>query len=92
MRIISQILSSFSITNFGFFVELDNLISGLVASNTLPGNYVYNENLMAFTSPHDHRGFRLGDKVTVECIGANPETRSVDFKLVLKGGKNGNSK
>ena len=76
----------------GFFVELDNLISGLVASNTLPGNYVYNENLMAFTSPHDHRGFRLGDKVKVECIGADPETRSVDFKLVLKGGKNGNSK
>lgn len=77
----------------GFFVETDNLIEGLVPSNTLPGNYVYNENLMAFTSPQDHRGFRLGDKVTVECTGADRNQRTVDFKLVLKNGEgHGNTK
>jgi len=76
----------------GFFVQTDNLIDGLVPSNTLPGNYVYNEQLMAFTSPQDHRGFRLGDKVTVECTAANKEERTIDFKLVLqKGDKNGNN-
>lgn len=77
----------------GFFVETDNLIEGLVPSNTLPGNYVYNENLMSFTSPQDHRGYRLGDKVLVECSGADKEARTVDFKLVLKSGEtNGNNK
>lgn len=68
----------------GFFIETNNLISGLVPAVTLPGNYVYNENLMAFTSPQDHRGYRLGDKVTAECVGANRYERTVDFKLVLK--------
>jgi ribonuclease R len=68
----------------GFFIETDNLISGLVPAVTLPGNYVYNENLMAFTSPQDHRGYRLGDKVTAECVGANRYDRTVDFKLTLK--------
>lgn len=74
----------------GFFVETDNLISGLVPAATLPGRYVYNENLMAFTSTQNHRGYRLGDTVTVECVGANRYEKTVDFKLVLKKGDNVN--
>lgn len=74
----------------GFFVETDNLISGLVKLETLEDYYTFREDLMAFVTNNKKIAFRLGDKVRVECIGASKEQRTVDFTLVKKV-KDGNN-
>ena len=74
----------------GFFVETDNLISGLVKLETLEDYYTFKEDLMAYVGKKKQIAFRLGDKVRVECIGASKEQRTVDFTLVKKV-KNGNN-
>ncbi len=74
----------------GFFVETDNLISGLVSLDALPKFYTYNEELMAYMDKKKRICFRLGDKVKVQCIAASKEKRQVDF-TVYEGDNNGNT-
>ena len=70
------------VTGFGIFVELDNTVEGLVHISSLKDDYyVYDEKLLTLTGEHTKRVFRLGDSVLVECVGANPEARQIDFEL-----------
>lgn len=70
------------VTGFGIFVELDNTVEGLVHISSLRDDYyVYDEKLLTLTGEHTKRVFRLGDSVWVECVGANPEARQIDFEL-----------
>lgn len=71
------------VTDFGFFVELDNTVEGLVRLDSLGGDYyVYNRDLSAITGKNSKKMYMYGDSVTVEVIGANKETSQVDFNLV----------
>ena len=71
------------VTDFGFFVELDNTVEGLVRLDSLGGDYyVYNRDLSAITGKNSKRMYMYGDSVTVEVIAANKETSQVDFNLV----------
>ena len=56
-----------SVLTFGFFVELPNLVEGLVRIDDLPGNsrYIYDETTFSIRSNQDKRGYRLGDEVNV---------------------------
>ena len=79
-----------SITNFGFFVELPNLVEGLVHVQSLKGDYFnYIPELLAMIGKSTKKTYRLGDEVRVKCIGASKETSMVDFELV-KVDENGN--
>lgn len=78
--------------NFGIFVELDNLIEGLVHISTLKGDYYnYNPDIMAIVGESHKKMYRLGDKVRVKVVGASKENKTIDFELV-EGDKNANSK
>lgn len=80
-----------TITNYGFFVELDNLIEGLVHINALKGDYyVYVEDLLSLIGQNTKKTYRLGDEVNVKVIGASKEASTIDFELV--GDKDGNKK
>lgn len=80
-----------TLTNFGFFVELDNLIEGLVHVNTLKGDYFnYIPEVLAMVGKSTKKTYRLGDKVKVKCIAANKMTAMVDFEIVEE--KDGNKK
>jgi len=81
------------VTNFGFFVQLDNLIEGLVHVNTLKGDY-YNhvENLMSLIGENTKKTYRMGDRVRVKCIAASKEAKQIDFIVVQGGEKDGNKK
>lgn len=80
------------VTSFGFFVQLDNLVEGLVHVNTLNDDYYnYVENLMSLIGEEKKKVYRMGDKLRVKCVGASKEARQVDF-IVVQGGKNGNKK
>ena len=67
-----------SVQEFGFFVELDNTIEGLVRVDTLSkGPYDYDGH---FTLTKDGKPvYRVGDTVKVICIGANVSSGQVDF-------------
>ena len=80
------------VTNFGFFVQLDNLVEGLVHVNTLKGDYYnYVESLMSLIGENTKRVYRMGDKVRVKCIAASKEAKQIDF-IIVQGDKNGNKK
>jgi len=72
-----------SVLNFGFFVELPNLIEGLVRLDSLKGDYyTYDETTFTIRGNKDKRGFRLGDNVKVKVIAADKEKRMIDFEVV----------
>ena len=76
------------VTNFGMFVELENLVEGLVHISTLDGYYEYIPELLSLVS--ENKRYRLGDKVKVVVVAASKEASTIDFELV--GDKNGNQK
>ena len=80
-----------SVTNFGFFVELDNLIEGLVHVNTLKGDYYnYVEDLLAMIGKSTKKMYQIGQKVRIRVENASKATANIDFVLVED--KDGSSK
>ena len=80
-----------SVTSYGFYVELENLVEGLVHVNNLKGDYYeYVPELLSLIGKSTKKTYRIGDKVYVRCINASKETSLIDFEIVEE--KNGNSK
>ena len=80
-----------TITNFGFFVELPNLVEGLVHVQTLKGDYfTYVPELLSMIGKSTKKTYRLGDKVRVKCVSASKENSMIDFELVKVDENNGN--
>ena len=71
------------VESFGLFVELENLIEGLVHVNSLKGDYYnYVEELLCLIGQNTKKRYTLGDKVRVKVVGASKEARTIDFELV----------
>ena len=70
-----------TVLNFGFFVELNNLIEGLVRTESLGNTYFYDEKTFSIKSNKDKKAYRLGDTVKVICVGASKESKNVDFEI-----------
>ena len=71
------------VESFGIFVELDNLIEGLVHINTLKGDYFnYVEELMCLIGQNTKVRYTIGDKVHVKVIAASKEAKTIDFEIV----------
>jgi len=71
-----------TVTNFGFFVELPNLIEGLVHISTLPGYYNYVPDLLSLVSSNKNKKYRIGDTVKVKVTAANKEIPAIDFEVI----------
>jgi len=71
-----------TVTNFGFFVELPNLIEGLVHISTLKGYYNYVPDLLSLVNSDKKKMYRIGDEVTIKVISANKEMRIIDFEVI----------
>ena len=72
-------------TNFGFFVSLDNAVEGLVHVKELKDDkYYFNDELMCMVGKNKNKMYKLGDKLKVMCIYANKEEREIDFKVLKK--------
>ena len=71
-----------SIVSFGFFVELDNGVDGLVRATSIRGDdYLYIEREFALIGMHTGRAFRIGDNVTVKLVDANIRLKQLTFVL-----------
>ena len=75
-----------SVMPFGMFVELPNLIEGLVRLDSIKGDYyTYDETTFTVRGNKDKRGFRLGDSVKVRVVAADKEKRTIDFEVINDG-------
>ena len=82
-----------TVMNFGMFVELPNLVEGLVKVDNIPGDYYqYNEETHSLIGNKKGKVYRLGQKVRVKCIAASKENSTIDFQIIEKGDKHGNTK
>lgn len=80
-----------TVTQFGFFVQLDNLVEGLVHVKTLKGDmYNYIPELLSLVGKNTKKTYKIGDKVHVVCTNASKENMMIDFEL--KEDKDGNIK
>jgi len=74
-----------SIMNFGIFVELDNLIEGLVHIQDLKDDYyIYDELTETLKGERTGKMYRLGDRVDVKVIAASKQEKTIDFEIVKK--------
>ena len=72
-----------SVVSFGMFIELPNLIEGLVKVDTLQGDkFIYDEQTFSLIGQNTKKMYRLGDIVKVRVIGASKEARTVDFEII----------
>ena len=70
------------VTNFGLFIQLPNLVEGLIHVDELRDYfYTYDEMAMTLRGEKNKRGYRLGDEVVVVAVNASKETKKVDFVL-----------
>ena len=71
-----------TVTNFGMFVELPNLVEGLVRIDDLTDDtYIFDEETFALRGVNNKRGYRLGDKVKIVVKAANKEAKTIDFLI-----------
>lgn len=81
------------ITKFGMFVELENTVEGLIHISSLEDDYYhYDETSKSLIGEHTANVFRMGQKVTIKCIGADRFKREVDFQLMTKKKKRKNKR
>ena len=70
------------VMSFGIFVELPNLIEGLIRVEDIKGDYYeYNEDTFALVGKRNKRGYRLGDTIKVIVKAASKEKHTVDFLI-----------
>ena len=72
-----------SVTNFGFFVELENGAEGLVHASTLYDDYYsYVDSEFALIGNVTGKSFHIGDKVRVKLVSADEKLRKLSFELI----------
>ena len=72
-----------SITSFGMFVELDNTVEGLIRLAEMNDDYyIYDDLNKQLIGRETKKIYKLGQKVNIEVVFADKQTRKIDFKLV----------
>ncbi|WP_073254560.1 ribonuclease R [Caldanaerovirga acetigignens] len=69
-----------SVTPFGFFVELENTVEGLVHVSTLEDDfYRFDEKSITLRGERTKKVFKIGDRVKVRVARVNKNERQIDF-------------
>lgn len=72
-----------SVTSFGFFVELDNTIDGLVHVTDLCDDfYFFDEKNLRYVGQKTGKVFKMSDRVKVRVSSASKTDKAVDFEIV----------
>ena len=72
-----------SVVKFGFFVELENTVEGLIHINELKDDYYhFIDTHLALVGERTGRTFKIGQKVLVKVTKSDPDTREIDFELI----------
>lgn len=73
-----------SVTSFGMFIELPNLVEGLVPLRDMPDFFHYDEDRMTLTGERTHIKYSIGEKVLIKVVRASKEEKTIDFEIVKK--------
>lgn len=72
-----------SVVKFGLFIELPNTIEGLIHINALKQDYFhFMETQLVLVGERTGLTFKIGQKVRVKVVKADPVTNDIDFELV----------
>lgn len=70
------------VQEFGFFVELDNTIEGLVKKENIKGDYyIFDADMMALIGKKSKKKYSFGDKITIKVIRADKDKSEIDFEI-----------
>lgn len=70
------------VTSFGLFVQLPNMIEGLVHISDISGDYYnYDERTMSLIGQKSKKRYRIGDEITVVVKSASKEESFIDFEI-----------
>ncbi|MDO9534245.1 MAG: ribonuclease R [Bacillota bacterium] len=68
------------VTSFGFFVELDNTVEGLVHVTRMTDDYyIFDEKRYSLVGERTRKAYRLGDSVKVRLDKIDKEARTIHF-------------
>ena len=70
------------VTSFGFFVELENTVEGLVRVADMDDYFVFDAERYILTGERTGSTYRIGDIVDVVLTRVNVESRQIDFMLL----------
>lgn len=73
-----------SVTSFGMFVELDNLIEGLVPLRDMKDFFHYDEEHMTLAGERSHVKYTIGERVLIKVVRASKEEKIIDFEVIRK--------
>jgi ribonuclease R len=69
-----------SVTSFGLFVQLPNMVEGLIRMTDLDDDYYeYDEKTMSLTGRHTGRKYCIGQHVQVMLVKVTKDLRQIDF-------------
>ena len=73
-----------TVTSFGMFVILDNLVEGLVPIKDMNDFFHYDEERMTLTGERSHIKYTIGERVLIKVVRASKEEKFIDFEIVRK--------
>jgi len=69
-----------SVTNFGFFTELENGIEGLVrVADLVDDYYIFDDKNFTLTGEHTKKTYGIGDKIDIVVTNVNVASAQIDF-------------
>ena len=70
------------VTNFGLFIELDNLVEGLCRLSDMKEFYHFDEATMSVVGEKTKTKYALGDRVLIKVVSASKEEETIDFEIL----------
>ncbi|MCI8588401.1 MAG: ribonuclease R [Bacilli bacterium] len=70
------------VTNFGLFIELDNLVEGLCRLSEMRDFFHFDESTMSVVGERTKKKYSLGDRVLIKVVAASKEEETIDFEIL----------
>ena len=68
------------VTNFGIFVQLENMIEGLIPIESFNMDYYFDKDNEIYKVGNNT--FKLGDEIIIKVVRASKENSEIDFEFV----------
>ena len=73
-----------SVTSFGMFVELDNLVEGLVPLRDMNDFFHFDEEHLCLVGEKTHLKYTIGDRLLIKVVRASKSDKTIDFEVIRK--------
>ncbi len=79
-----------TVTNYGIYVELPNLVEGMIRIDDLEDDYyIYQEQTFSLIGKRTKKRYMVGQKINIIVDSVIKDKGLINFKLAQKGDKNG---